>query len=128
VNALAIDPLTPATLYAGAFGGVFKSTNGAGNWAPADTGLTNPPVYAMAIDPLTPTTLYAAGFGGVFKSTNSAGSWSAFNTGLPPTSVYAIVVNPLTSALVYAGTYGGGAFVFGTSGQGTKRRSQITSQ
>ena len=36
VHALAIDPMTPATLYAGTYGGgVFKSTNGGGDWSAA---------------------------------------------------------------------------------------------
>ena len=34
INALAIDPQTPTTLYAGTSGhGVFKSTDGGGNWS-----------------------------------------------------------------------------------------------
>jgi hypothetical protein len=62
---LAIDPATPATLYAGTSGdGVFKSTNGGGNWTAANTGLTNTDVNTLAIDPATPTTLYAGTHGG----------------------------------------------------------------
>ena len=56
-SALAIDPSAPATLYA-ASGGVFKSTNGGGNWAEVGTGLTD--VVALAVDPSAPETLYAA--------------------------------------------------------------------
>ena len=38
---LAIDPITPATVYAATYGGgVFKSTNGGGNWNPINSGLT----------------------------------------------------------------------------------------
>ena len=60
INALAIDPTTPATLYAGTYyGGVFKSTNGGGNWGAINTGLTTTQVVALAIDPATPTTVYA---------------------------------------------------------------------
>ena len=52
--------MTPATLYAGTWGGgVFKSTDGGGNWSPLNTGLTNLWVQALAIDPVTPSTLYA---------------------------------------------------------------------
>ena len=54
VRALAIDPTTPATLYAGTGGGVFKSTDSGGTWAAANTGLTNLDVAALAIDPTTP--------------------------------------------------------------------------
>ena len=40
VQALAIDPSAPATLYAGTLvGGVFKSTNGGGSWTTANTGM-----------------------------------------------------------------------------------------
>ncbi|MGQ9568633.1 MAG: hypothetical protein ACUVWW_11370, partial [Anaerolineae bacterium] len=37
IYALAIDPATPTTLYAGTWGGVFKSTNGGGNWSAVNT-------------------------------------------------------------------------------------------
>ena len=66
VYALAIDPKTPATLYAGTDGGVFKSTDGGMNWSAVNTGLTATGVHALAIDPQTPTTLYAGTYGGVF--------------------------------------------------------------
>ena len=82
INVLAIDPKTPATLYAGIWGGVFKSTNGGGNWSAVNTGLTATSVWALAIDPTTPATLYAGTEGGVFKSTNGGANWSAVNTSL----------------------------------------------
>jgi photosystem II stability/assembly factor-like uncharacterized protein len=68
IRALAIDPVTPTTLYAGSWGdGVFKSTNGGGNWSAINTGLTNTDAIALAIDPATPAILYAGtGGGGVF--------------------------------------------------------------
>ena len=40
ILALAIDPTTPSTLYAGTDGGgVFKSTNGGAAWSAVNTGL-----------------------------------------------------------------------------------------
>ena len=84
IYALAINPQTPDTLYAGTYGGgVFKSTNGGTNWTAINTGLTNTNVCALAIDPQTPETLYAGtDGGGVFKSTNGGTNWTAMNTGL----------------------------------------------
>jgi len=41
VLSLAADPLTPGTLYAGTYGGVFKSTDGGVNWSAVNSGLTN---------------------------------------------------------------------------------------
>src|SRR5207245_4572812 len=66
VDALAIDPQTPTTLYAGTpYGGVVQSTGGGATWSSIDVPST--PVYALAIDPQTPTTLYAGtDSGGVF--------------------------------------------------------------
>ena len=122
IIALAIDPVTPATLYAGTSGGVFKSTNGGGNWSAVNTGLTDTYVCALAIDPATPATLYAGTLGGgVFKSTNGGGDWSAVNTGLTNTCVYALAIDPVTPAILYAGTEGG---VFkSTNGGGNWARS-----
>ena len=96
VHALAIDPLTPSTLYVGiSVGGigVYKSTDSGANWNEANVGL---PTYgnivvSLAIDPITPTTLYAGtDNGGVFKSTNGGNTWSAFSTGLTATNVQAL--------------------------------------
>jgi hypothetical protein len=108
VSALAIDPTTPSTLYAGTgTGGVFQSTNSGGSWTAVNTGLpTNAPVTALAIDPKRPSTLYAgAGGDGVFQSTNSGGSWIAVNTGLPPGPygpiVHVLAIDPTTPSTLY---------------------------
>jgi hypothetical protein len=121
VTALAIDPHTPSTLYAGTGGaGVFRSTNSGSSWSAVNTGLTGPfgaafPVTALAIDPHTPSTLYAGteyeyGYGGVgvFQSTNSGASWSAVNSGLADpsgtaVSVTALAIDPHTPSTLYAG-------------------------
>jgi len=114
VNALAIDPATPTTLYVGtrlrglhgSFS-VFKSTDGGSTWSVVNTGLPiNTPVTALAIDPTIPTTLYA-GTVGVFKSTDGGSTWSAVNTGLTNTAVRALAIDPATPTTLYAGTDGG---------------------
>ncbi|MBW8906735.1 MAG: hypothetical protein JF611_13910 [Betaproteobacteria bacterium] len=74
VSAVAVDSLTPGTLYAGTGDrGVFKSTNGGAKWSP--TGLTNTPVYALVVDPRVPTTLYAVTPSGIVKSLDGGDSW-----------------------------------------------------
>jgi len=98
INALALDPTTPTTLYAGTGGGVFKSPNGGSSWSA--TGLTTLNVNALALDPTTPTTLYAGtSGGGVFKSTDGGSSWSAVNTGLPTAFVYSSPLPPPLQSL-----------------------------
>ncbi len=121
VRALAIDPTTPATLYAGTEVGVYKSTDSGGSWAAAHTGIFDAGgglVTALAINPATPSTLYAGTwqYGGVSKSTDSGGTWAAANTGLTTQYVTALAINPATPSTLYAGTYDGGVFKSTNSG------------
>jgi hypothetical protein len=68
VLALAIDPVNPATLYAGTAGsGVFQSTDAGASWTAMNAGLTSSSVYALAIDRSTPTRIYAATDAGVYE-------------------------------------------------------------
>ena len=66
VDAIAIDPVTPTTLYAGtAYGGVFRSVDSGASWSAVNVGLSHPyhglpvTVGALAVDPVTPSILYA---------------------------------------------------------------------
>jgi photosystem II stability/assembly factor-like uncharacterized protein len=105
IRALAIDPATPTTLYAGTSAGVFKSTDGGENWRTVNNGLANVDVRALAIDSVTPTTLYAGTWGGgVFKSTDGGENWNAFNMGLVNLHVFALAIDPVTPTTIYAGT------------------------
>ncbi len=100
ITALAIDPATPTTLYAGADGfGAFKSTDAGSTWS----NLLDGSVNALAIDPTTPSTLYAGTDAGLFKSTDAGGTWSAA-PGLPVgASVIALAIDPVTPTTLYAG-------------------------
>jgi photosystem II stability/assembly factor-like uncharacterized protein len=76
VQALAIDPNNPDTLYAGTYdGGVFRSINGGGSWSPYNAGLSGTEsVTLMTIDSDNPATLYAGFSGlGIFKITGTNG-------------------------------------------------------
>src|SRR2546422_5496427 len=64
-DALAIDPVTPTVLFAGAANGTFKSTNGGATWSV--TGLTTP-TYSLVIDLLTMNTVYAGTDSGFSKA------------------------------------------------------------
>ena len=118
VLSLAIDPLTPATLYAGTEGaGVFRSTDRGTSWTAVNTGIPENyrVVQCLAIDPLTPTTLYVGTRSvGVFRSTDSGATWTAVNTGLPnePLTSFAVeiaslTIDPVTPTTLYACTAGG---------------------
>jgi photosystem II stability/assembly factor-like uncharacterized protein len=132
VNVLAIDPIIPGTVYAGATtvcasgscsDGVFKSTDGGGSWRAVGAGLPATSINALAIDPIRSSTLYAGTgsctqdpvggevncSGGVFKSTNGGVTWTAFNPGLDDrTRILALAIDPGNPARLYAGTADGG--------------------
>src|SRR5439155_19404621 len=73
VWALAIDPVTPTTIYAGGLCGVRKSINGGESWSAVNTGLLQPaPAYyfivrVLAADLLMPTSHYAGTAAGVLN-------------------------------------------------------------
>jgi photosystem II stability/assembly factor-like uncharacterized protein len=117
VLALAIDPVHSGTLYAGTQGGgVFKSTNAGGSWAPINAGLPSATVRALAIDPSMPATLYAGTEGsGVFKSVDGGLSWRAVNSGLTANYVSALAIDPSAPTTLYAAAAGG---VFKTTNGG----------
>jgi uncharacterized protein (TIGR03437 family) len=93
-DALAIDPITPSTLYAGSavntltsVGGIIKSADAGATWTSVSTGLVSNNVYSLTIDPRNTSVIYA--------STRAVGK--AFVTKYDP-----------TGSLLYS-TYLGGA-------------------
>ena len=99
-----INPLSPSTLYIGASGGVFKSTDEGNTWL-----LASPPsmirsARVLAIDPKSPSTLYAGSLGSVFKTTDAGATWAAMNNGFPIVVVNALGVDPQTPATIYLGS------------------------
>ena len=68
----------PTTLYVGTDVGVYKSTNGGGNWTAVNSLDCHPILvfHAIAIDPATPTELYAGTNAGILESEDSGGNWN----------------------------------------------------
>lgn len=109
-----IDPSNPSIIYAGTRNGVFKSSNGGGNWSAINDGIPRIPdvptnyqsIISIAIDPSNTSTLYAATGGvppgGVYKSTDGGSHWVV--AGLDGNAVTALVIDPANPSTVYAGT------------------------
>lgn len=117
IYCLAVDPSTPATLYAGtASGGVFKTTDGGTNWEPKNHGLEALYSYGsfnilvLVIDPKVPSTLYAGTYAGVFKSTDGGATWSVKSNGfsMEISDVPNLVIDPVTPSTLYASARGDG--------------------
>ncbi|HBG04174.1 MAG: hypothetical protein A2075_16045 [Geobacteraceae bacterium GWC2_58_44] len=118
VKAVAIDPNSSQTIYAGSDGGVFKSSNGGASWSSASSGLryysnllssnVEADVQSLAIDPNNSRIIYAGrvdGYG-IYKSTDGGTLWSAANSGLLG-DTHSLAIDPADSHTVYAGTTAG---------------------
>ncbi len=113
IRALALDPLARTTLYAGADGGLFKSSDSGATWAAANTGMENLSVQALAIDltvsgdTAAPATLYAGTDEGAFMSNDSGANWTAADAGMEGLSVQALAIDPTSPTTLFAGTDSG---------------------
>jgi hypothetical protein len=122
ITALAINPVTPTTLYTGVSYSVsgypstqyrvYKSTDGGATWINSSTGLPllRTVFNSLAVDPVTPTTVFVGSSGGLYKSLNGGATWS--RSGL--TTVQALAIDPTDPATVYAGTVSAGSDAFVT--------------
>src|SRR5262249_46622705 len=99
-------PTSPATIYAGTYAGVIKSTDAGVTWHTYNNGMTHNgnfvAVASLAIDPSNTNTIYAVTVVGVYKSTNGGDAWGELNNGLG-TSVTAIAIDPSSTNTLYAG-------------------------
>ncbi|HKE15222.1 MAG TPA: hypothetical protein VKB80_10175, partial [Kofleriaceae bacterium] len=104
VLAVAVNPIDPAVIYAGTFGGgVFKTVNGGSTWAAANSGLANLFVQALVVDPSNPSRVFAGtDGGGVFKSVDGGAHWTLTlgPAGLPVTT---LAIAPSNHSIMYAG-------------------------
>ena len=123
LHALAIDPVTPSTVYAGEFGcGVYKSTNSGGNWSPLSTGMPDPYVHSIAIVSAA-TTVYAGTCNtGVYVLTQQVGiqlTISATGTGSTSTpGPYGPFITGYASGTVKAGSASYATAVFSNTQNG----------
>ncbi|HEY0782548.1 MAG TPA: hypothetical protein VGE98_08845 [Thermoanaerobaculia bacterium] len=114
VDALAIDPREPDTLFAGALQ-VMKSRDGGVTWSPSSTGISIPfgEVTSLAFHPTSSAVLYAGtgwgpsfypstGLAQIYKSVDGGATWQAQVGGLD--RVNALVVDPSRPRRVLAAT------------------------
>ncbi|HEX5219723.1 MAG TPA: SBBP repeat-containing protein [Verrucomicrobiae bacterium] len=107
VLAIAVDPLQPATVYAGTAQGVFKSTDAGASWFLNNKNLNISSTRTLAIDPVNPGVLYSAGDAGVYRSTDGGTNWLSANSGLGNLTVRALVIDLQSPSTLYAATAGG---------------------
>jgi photosystem II stability/assembly factor-like uncharacterized protein len=112
IRSLAIDPIKPDTVLAGAErGGVWRTVDGGTSWKQASNGM--PPeasIHAIAVDVTHAGVVYAGDLtSGVYRSTDSGATWTAINNGLRNRAVNALSLTP-DGLHLYAATEGNGVY------------------
>lgn len=103
--ALAIDPKTSDTLYAGCSLGVFRSVDRGAHWTKTAS-LVN--VRKLVIDSKTPSRLYAVvSQGPLYKSEDSGATWVSQFTQLQSQNLYSLAIDPADPKKIYVGAQGG---------------------
>ena len=113
VIALALDPVYPATVYAGTKGdAVYKSYDGGQRWISQRTGLDDVTVTSvvnqLVFDPTDNVSLFAATTMGVFESKDGGDSWKKRMNGMKEIlMVVTLAIDQGRPDVMYAGTSGG---------------------
>jgi photosystem II stability/assembly factor-like uncharacterized protein len=125
VESLTIDPQHPKILYAGTYGGIFKTQDGGENWERIGEG------YRLLMDPQNSSHLYANTGGGVHESLDQGDTWEQHKSSCPNLFDWAIDPkdgmtlygsengnNPACTMGLYKSSDGGGTWNFlGLGGQ-----------
>lgn len=93
-------------------GGVYRTVDGGGSWAPANTGIrvpwpADPPpeygqcIHKVAMHPDRPEQLFAQNHPGVYRSDDGGGNWVSIADGLPSDFGFPIAVHPHRPGTVY---------------------------
>ncbi|MCR4437646.1 MAG: hypothetical protein QHJ34_01210 [bacterium] len=105
VQCLAVDPHDDNTLYAGTFGGLFRSTNGGRRWEPCGQGITSSDISAVAVSPHRPGVMLCGTWGkGVFLSEDGGQTWSARSNGIRNPRINAVAFDLHDTSRIYAAT------------------------
>jgi photosystem II stability/assembly factor-like uncharacterized protein len=111
VTTLAIDPLLPATIYAGTMGdAVYKSPDGGQHWLPHNVGLKEHVSFInqFVFHPAASEQIYAATTVGAFFTKDAGREWVERMNGMKEVHIVtSIAINPTEPAVLYGGTTGG---------------------
>ena len=105
IRDVAVDPLSPSTIYVTANEAVLKTSDGGLHWSEL-IGLGGPALHVL-VDPVTPSTLYATGRdspGWISKSSDGGATWRRVYSEGGLRRVVSLAIDPRTPHNVYAGT------------------------
>ncbi len=111
VTTLAIDPLLPATIYAGTMGdAVYKSPDGGQHWLPHNVGLKEHVSFVnqFVFHPALSEKIYIATTVGAFYTKDAGREWEERMNGMKEVHIVtSMAINPKNPTILYGGTTGG---------------------
>jgi len=111
VTTLAIDPLLPATIYAGTMGdAVYKSPDGGQHWLPHNVGLKEHVSFVnqFVFHPALSEKIYIATTVGAFYTKDAGREWEERMNGMKEVHIVtSIAINPKDPTILFGGTTGG---------------------
>ena len=111
VTTLAIDPLLPATIYAGTMGdAVYKSPDGGQHWLPHNVGLKEHVSFVnqFVFHPAVSEKIYIATTVGAFYTKDAGREWEERMNGMKEVHIVtSIAINPKNPSILFGGTTGG---------------------
>lgn len=112
VFALAVDPTDRDTVYAGTGRGLYRTTDGGGDWEVIAELPRGRPVHAVAVDPNDSNhILVGVEQNGMYRSTDRGETWRRMSAGLEPNSaLHDIVFDPTDPEIVYASDQASGVY------------------
>ncbi len=106
VNSLAIDPVSPTTIYAGTWWRPYKSTDNGQSWRLIKDGMIDDSdIFAITINEKNRNHIFASACSGIYESMNGGEKWRKIQ-GIPSTArrTRDIVQHPSRPGTVYAAT------------------------
>jgi photosystem II stability/assembly factor-like uncharacterized protein len=109
ISSLVLAPGSSTTLYAGTYGGIFKTTNRGRAWQLEKIPAAGTAwVVTLAVSAQRPRVIYAVEQGrGLFRSSDAGVHWSRVQTTFPSKGVQAIAIDPQRPRTVYVADCGG---------------------
>lgn len=112
-RALAIDPSSPDTMYAGGVaGGIWKTTDGGASWRALDDTMGSLAISSIAIDPTNPDIAYCTistyGMPHIFRSVDGGANWSPIEGSggdrIPDIPAHWVAIRPSNPDQLYLAT------------------------
>lgn len=102
VTSIAVDPVSPNTIYVGSRGmGVWKTTNRGSSWRPVADNLPSLLVQSLVIAPSNRNLVYTVTSAGVFRSTDGGSSWTPRFADRLETLFNSLIVHPSNPDILY---------------------------